>query len=208
VPCCANRRAEGEFSFKNSSFPSFRADCESGPDAYNPDMLHTLNALASRAVIERLVLLFNHVLASEPVATDRLRRHQGSCMQLHFNDWPGVLPALPVLAFRITPAGLIEWCGATFTETPTLHVRIDASNPAMAMAQALTGSRPKVEVSGDAAFAAELNWVFDNLRWDVEDDLARIVGQGPARELARVAGGIANGVREAARVLGGLVARR
>ena len=171
-------------------------------------MLHTLSALASQAVIERLVLLFNHVLAAEPVATDRLRPHRGSCLQLHFNGWPGMLPALPALAFRISAAGLIEWCGPGFTESPALHVRIDASNPALAMAQALSGTRPKVEVSGDAAFAADLNWVFDNLRWDVQDDLARIVGQGPAREIARVAGGIASGIREAAKVLGGLVARR
>jgi ubiquinone biosynthesis protein UbiJ len=159
-------------------------------------------------MIERLVLLFNHVLSSEPIATDRLRAHQGSCLQLHFDDWPGLLPALPALAFRVTPAGLIEWCGPEFADLPALHVRIDASNPALAMAQALTGTRPKVEVSGDAAFAADLNWVFDNLRWDVEDDLARIVGQGPAREISRLASGIASGVREAARVLGGLVSRR
>ena len=76
------------------------------------------------------------------------------------------------------------------------------------MAQALTGERPKVDVAGDAAFAADLSWLFDNLRWDVQDDLARLVGQAPAREMARVAGGIAAGLREAARAIGGLVAPR
>jgi len=76
------------------------------------------------------------------------------------------------------------------------------------MAQALAGARPKVDVSGDAAFAADLNWLFDNLRWDVQDDLARVVGQAPAREIARVASGIAAGMREAAKAVSGLVARR
>jgi ubiquinone biosynthesis protein UbiJ len=42
----------------------------------------------------------------------------------------------------------------------------------------------------------------------VQDDLARIVGQAPAREIARIAGGIAAGMREAVKTLSGLVARR
>ena len=75
------------------------------------------------------------------------------------------------------------------------------------MAQALTGKRPRIDVAGDAGFATDLNWLFDNLRWDVQDDLAGIVGQAPARELSRLAGGIAGAVREAVRTLSGLVAR-
>jgi ubiquinone biosynthesis protein UbiJ len=91
---------------------------------------------------------------------------------------------------------------------PDLCVGIDASNPALAAVQALTGERPRVEVSGDAAFAADLNWLFDNLRWDVQDDLANIVGPVPAREITRLGGGIAAGLREAVRTLGGLVQRQ
>ena len=159
------------------------------------------------AVIERLTLVVNHVLASEPVATERLRPHAGRCMQLHFDGWPALLPPLPATAFRVTPAGLIEWCGADLPAAPELRVSIDASNPALAMAQALAGTRPKVEVAGDAAFATDLNWLFDNLRWDVQDDLARVVGPAPAREIARVAQGIAAGMQEAARTLSDLVAR-
>ena len=59
--------------------------------------------------------------------------------------------------------------------------------------------------SGDAALATDLNWLFDNLRWDVQDDLARIVGQAPARELARVGAGVAAGLREAVSTVSGLV---
>ena len=171
-------------------------------------MFHSLNTLLGQAVIERLTLLVNHVLASEPVAMQRLATHAGRHIQLHFDGWPALLPPLPATAFRVTPAGLIEWCGADAVDEPDLRVNIDASNPALAMAQALSGTRPKVDVAGDAAFATDLNWLFDNLRWDVQDDLARIVGQAPAREIARVAGGIANGMREAAKAVSGLVGRR
>jgi ubiquinone biosynthesis accessory factor UbiJ len=83
-----------------------------------------------------------------------------------------------------------------------LEVEIDASNPALAMLQAASGTRPKIVVAGNAAFAADLNWLIDNLRWDVQDDLARFIGKGPAHELARVGGAVAGGLRAALRAFG------
>lgn len=170
-------------------------------------MFHNLNALFGRAAAERLTLWVNHLLQAEPVANERLRSHAGRCMQLHFDGWPSMLPPLPAAAFRVTPAGLIEWCGDDLPPDPDLRVSIDASNPARSLAQALAGTRPQVDISGDAAFATDLNWLIDNLRWDLQDDLARVVGEAPARELARLAGGVAAGLRQAVRTVGDLVAR-
>lgn len=170
-------------------------------------MFQALQALAAAAVMDRATLLVNHVLASEPVAQARLREHAGSCLQLQFDGWPTVLPPLPVTAFRVTPAGLVEWCGSEVPAEPELRVSVDASNPALLMARSLVGERPAIEVAGDAAFATDVNWLFDNLRWDVEDDLARIVGAAPAREIARLGRAIAAALRESARSLAGLAAR-
>ncbi|MDP9045228.1 MAG: hypothetical protein M3O01_10540 [Pseudomonadota bacterium] len=170
-------------------------------------MLHDLKTLFAREAVERVTLLVNHLLAGEPVANDRLRKHAGRCMQFHFEGWPARLPALPPMAFRVTPAGLIEWCGDDAPPNCDLLVSIEAGNPALALARAFSGQRPKVEVSGDAAFATDLNWLFDNLRWDMEDDLARLVGEAPAREIARLAAGVAAGIRALARSVGGVVAR-
>ena len=206
-----------EFSFKKHP-PSVRGTgvtaCQ---DAYNPCMLHTLNALLGSAVMERVTLLANHVIGAEPVAMARLKGHAARSIRLHFDGWPSMLPPLPATVFRVTPAGLLEWVGQESGEGDTpdvsdaaaadLRVSIDASNPAQAVAQAFLGERPKVEVAGDAAFAADLNWLFDNLRWDMQDDLERIVGAAPAREIARLAGGVANGLRSAARAAGGLARR-
>lgn len=202
------RQRAGGFSLKNHPLAGRSFGSEPGLHAYNPCMFNALNLMLGNAAIERITLLVNHVLGSEAVATERLRAHAGRCIQLHFDGWPAVLPPLPNTAFRVTPAGLMEWCGADELPAAVLRVGIDASNPALAMAQALTGERPKVDVAGDAAFAGDLNWLFDNLRWDVQDDLARLVGQAPAREIARVAGGIAAGMREAVRVFSGLAAPR
>jgi ubiquinone biosynthesis protein UbiJ len=52
---------------------------------------------------------------------------------------------------------------------------------------AAAGGRPPMEIRGDAALAAEVGWLAENLRWDIEDDLARIVGDLPAHQLAKTA---------------------
>jgi ubiquinone biosynthesis accessory factor UbiJ len=166
-------------------------------------MLHSLTAALNHAVMERATLWLNHVLGGEPVATQRLAPHAGRSIRVRFDGWPALLPALPPVVFRVTPAGLLEWCGdEAGAGEADLNVAVDASNPALAFAQALSGERPKVEVSGDAAFASDLNWLVDNLRWDYEDDLARVVGPAPARELARLASGAAAGLRALVRAVG------
>ena len=171
-------------------------------------MLNALLSLAQPAVMQRLTLLINHVLASEPVAATHLKPHAGRIILLQLNGWPSLLPPPPEMAFRVTAAALVEWCGDDPARAePDLRVSVDASNPALAFVQAFGGKRPRIDVAGDAAFAGDVNWLFDNLRWDLQDDLARIVGQAPARELARFATTLADGVRAAVGGLGGLVER-
>ena len=170
-------------------------------------MLNALRALAEPAVMQRATLLINHVLASEPVAAEHLRAHAGRIILLQFNGWPSLLPPLPGMAFRVTPAALVEWCGDEAVPAPDLRVAVDASNPALAVVQALGGKRPRIDVAGDAAFAADVNWLFDNLRWDLQDDLARVVGQAPARELVRLGSMLADALRAAAGGLGELSQR-
>ncbi len=170
-------------------------------------MFAALHSLAQPAVMQRATLLINHVLASEPVAAQRLRAHTGRSILLQFEGWPGLLPPLPVMAFRITPAALLEWCGPDAPPDADLRVSIDASNPALAFVQALGGKRPRVDVAGDAALATDVNWLFANLRWDIQDDLARLVGDMPARELARLGAVIAEGLRAATGTLASLAQR-
>ena len=157
--------------------------------------------------MERLVLLVNHVIAAEPAALERLRPHAARTMQIELTGWPTLLPAVGPFAFRVTPAGLVEWLPEASSPPPDLRVAVDASNPALALTRIVAGERPAITVSGDAAFASDLNWLIDNLRWDVQDDLARIVGDAPARQLAKVGGWRAprrsEGARSALRDLAG-----
>jgi ubiquinone biosynthesis accessory factor UbiJ len=163
---------------------------------------------AGAALMERCTLLANHVLASEPVATERLRAHVGKRLRIELRHWPALLPALPELNFDITPAGLLEWQGAPAADEPALRLTVDAGNPALLVARGLAGDRPQVEVQGDAALANDVSWLIDNLRWEVSDDLSRFVGPVAAQAIARVGRLFAQGLREALRLASNLAARR
>lgn len=166
-------------------------------------MLDALSNLLAPPVLERLTLVLNHVLRSEAVATERLRPHSGRTVTLSLAGWPALLPAPPALAWRVSAAGLLEWCGLPGgpgpgeTPAPDLRVTIDAANPAALFARALAGERPAVQVEGDAAFAADIGWLLQNLRWDVAADLERLFGPVLAQQLHELARALARGLRSA-----------
>jgi transcriptional regulator with XRE-family HTH domain len=49
----------------------------------------------------------------------------------------------------------------------------------------LRGDKPSVRIEGDVQLAAEVNWLIDHVRWDAEEDLARLVGDATAHTLAQ-----------------------
>jgi ubiquinone biosynthesis protein UbiJ len=171
--------------------------------AYNLRMFEDLQASLGAAAMTRLTLLANHVLHGEATATERLRAHTGRCIAFELRRWPALLPPPAPLVFRITPAGLLEWCGDAPPAQIDLRAGIDASNPALLFVQGLAGERPNVDVQGDAALATDVSWLVENLRWDIEDDLERVLGPLPARQIARLAALFAQGLRSALHVIVG-----
>jgi ubiquinone biosynthesis accessory factor UbiJ len=161
-------------------------------------MLNALHDLLAPAAMARTTLVLNHVLAAEPVATERLRPHAGRRIEIRPQAWPALLPPLPRLAFAVTPAGLLDWDGQASGAPADLTVRFDASNPALLATRALAGETPQVEIDGDAQLAADVNWLLQNLRWDVEADLERVLGPAAAHQVVRLGGGLARGVKAAA----------
>jgi ubiquinone biosynthesis protein UbiJ len=157
-------------------------------------MLQNLNALLAPALMDRLVLVVNHVIAAEPQAVARMLPHQGQVLRLELLQLPRLLP-VPPLAFRITPAGLMEWCRDPVDAD--LRVRLEASNPAALAFQVLGGKVPPVVIEGDAGLAADVDWLLKNLRWDVADDLQRLFGPTMAHELHRLGSGLARAVGKA-----------
>lgn len=150
-----------------------------------PWPLPSLSPLLMPALQDRLVLLINHVVSREPIAAKRLQPLAGRGLVVHLARWPALLPAAPDLILGVTPAGLFERLDAPPPGLGGLRIEIDASNPAKLALGALSGEAPSVSVQGDAAFAGEMHWLMDNLRWDIEDDLAGITGPLAARQLAQ-----------------------
>ena len=60
---------------------------------------------------------------------------------------------------------------------------------------ALAGKAPPVKIEGDVQLAAEIGWLADNLRWDVEEDLSRLIGDAPAHTLVGAARQMLAGLR-------------
>lgn len=170
-------------------------------------MLHVVTELIAPAAMDRLTLVLNHVLGSEPQATARLLPHAGASVALIAEGWPVLLPPVPPMSFRITPAGLLEWCGMAGVDRPDLRLHLNAADPARLAVQLLSGETPAVRVEGDAQLATDIGWLLDNLRWDVEADLERLFGATAAHSIYRLGAGVASGLRAALRGFGALAAQ-
>ncbi len=121
----------------------------------------------------RVVLLLNHVLMQEPQAMQRLVRQTGRVVLTQWRSF--------TFTVKVTPAGLLDLAGEG--ATPDLTLVLSEESP-FALAQGLVqGAKPPVRIEGDVQLAAEVNWLADNLRWDVEEDLSRIVGDAPSHLL-------------------------
>ncbi|RZJ26532.1 MAG: hypothetical protein EOO54_02505 [Haliea sp.] len=140
-------------------------------------------------VQHRLVLLLNHVLMQEPEAQARLARQSGRVVEARWRQF--------VVRFVATPAGLLDLAAPSAKADLTLEVT-EGSPLALAQA-AVRGDKPPVRIAGDVQFAAEINWLVDNVRWDVEEDLSRVIGDAPAHAI----GGAARRMAEALRRFAG-----
>ena len=133
----------------------------------------------------RLVLLLNHVLQQEPQAMDRLRRQQGKRLQL---SWGGI-----ELVLQPTPAGLLALSQPG--ESSDLQLRVAEASP-LAMAQTLLGGgKPPGGVQGGGQGAGGGAWLVGNPRWDLEEDLSRLLGDPVAHQLVAAGRTLVQGLR-------------
>ena len=138
-----------------------------------------------RGAQHRLTLLLNHVLMQEAEAMERLARQKGRVARVQWRDF--------FMALRITPAGLLEL--APQDAAPDLRLEVAETSPLALAKGAISGARPAIRIEGDVQLAAEINWLADNVRWDVEEDLARLVGDAPAHAIASAARQAAGALR-------------
>ncbi|MFM7697275.1 MAG: hypothetical protein ACKO5X_01400 [Limnohabitans sp.] len=135
---------------------------------------------------DKCVLLLNHVLGQEPVATERLRRQQGRCVQVSWRDYR--------LQWVITPAGLLTRADADLSAD--LHLHISQDQPLTLLQTLAKGEKPAMRIDGDVILAADINWLVDHVRWDMEEDLSRVFGDAAAHHLVSFFKRVASALRE------------
>jgi len=120
----------------------------------------------------------NHVLGSEPWASAALAKHAGKTILLQ-------LP-LGNLCFEITSAGLLNVLNQTDSPSLTLEVSSKALGELAASSGSLREQAFKaVKLTGDAELAQLIGRLAGQLRWEYEEDLARLVGDAPAHFAVR-----------------------
>jgi ubiquinone biosynthesis accessory factor UbiJ len=129
---------------------------------------------------QRVVLLLNHVLQQEPEALARLKRQKGQVAGMEY--------AQVAMKFIVTPAGLLDL--APPDAEPDLSLKVLDTNPLSLLQTLISGNKPRMEISGDVMLAAEINWLVDHVRWDIEEDLSRIMGDVPAHTLMKAVRGL------------------
>lgn len=116
----------------------------------------------------------NHLVQQTPGAADALRRHAGMSVRLDL--------ALTQVDLRIADDGCfseaaIDTPDGTIRPTPALLARLPLFGRA---------ALREADYQGDAALLATLDRVFRQLDWDVEADLAPLVGDAAAHRLHRL----------------------
>ncbi len=133
------------------------------------------------AVQARVLLLINHVISREAAALDMLKPHAGRRLRVEAADVPGWLPKPPPMRVLITPAGLFDSDNHAGDEPGDLTLRLSVPTPPQLLDLLAGNAAPRVRIDGDADLAADMHWLVDNLRWDIEADLAQALGPTPAR---------------------------
>ena len=133
----------------------------------------------------RIVLLLNHVLMQEPEALGRLVRQKGRVVRM---SWRAIQ-----VKFVVTPAGLLDL--AAPDAVPELTLSVTEESAVAVVQAALRGDKPAVRIEGDVQLAAEVNWLVDHVRWDMEEDLSKIIGDAPAHAVGQAARRMAQALR-------------
>lgn len=126
--------------------------------------------MVARAALSAL----NHVLGGEAWARERLRLFAGQHLRLQGGP----------LAIELTvdSQGFLQRREPQAGETPAVTIELPADAPFRLLRgrDAVFGA---ARLTGSADFAETLAFVFRNLRWDIEEDLSRVVGDIVAHRL-------------------------
>ncbi len=126
----------------------------------------------------RIVLLLNHVLQQEPEAMQRLARQKGRVVKFAWQQYTMLLTPSAV--------GLLALASQPESKNSKIDLLLEVIDTDVAELgrKLMQGDKPNVRIEGDVQLAADVQWLAQNVQWDLEGDLARIVGNVPAHHIA------------------------
>lgn len=136
----------------------------------------------------------NHLLRGEDWARQRLAPFSGRCIALDAGPFSAQA--------RITPEGCFSALAADPADPPAPDVTL--SLPPDFPFRALVdraGLLAEIRISGTADLTEALGFVFRNLSWDIEGDLAQVLGDIPARRVLQGGRAFVKGKQQAAQNL-------
>jgi ubiquinone biosynthesis accessory factor UbiJ len=120
-------------------------------------------------------LALNHLLDRERWAREKLAAFADQVLEVR-------APPLPALRFTISSDGRLQAGGVEPSLVVTLRPEIIP-----ALARGSDHALRTIQVSGNAQLANEVMFLARHLRWDVEEDLSRLLGDVAAHRLAQAA---------------------
>ena len=141
----------------------------------------------------------NKLLQREPWARERLARHAGKTVRFVAGSW--------VVSLSLQAGALVQASDPAIVPDVTLTI---PANRLGQLPQVLRSADPGeiaelMHVQGDAGLARVVSDLARELRWDIEDDLAAVVGDVAAMRLISGAKLFVGGVRQAGKRLAGNV---
>lgn len=127
----------------------------------------------SGALADGVAAALNHLLAAAPWAREALLRHAGQTAAF----------SLPPLELALTVAA----DGSVRAAAPGVSADVRIALTQGAAIRVLAGDLPAArgaQIEGDTGLAATIRLLAQNLRWDYEEDLARVVGDIAAHRAA------------------------
>ncbi|WP_019936973.1 SCP2 domain-containing protein [Bordetella sp. FB-8] len=145
-----------------------------------PSFLPPVSRLAAGAL--------NALLGREPWAGERLARHAGKTVRFAWGRQR--------LSLTLSSDGRVSPADEAIVPDVVLTLRSEKIRLAGLPAAGLPDFAEVTHISGDAGLAQVVGDLARDLRWDPEDDLARVMGDIPASRLVSGARAAASGVRD------------
>jgi ubiquinone biosynthesis protein UbiJ len=138
------------------------------------------------------IAFVNHLLGHEAWARERLQAHSAKTLAIH-------IAPFGALSLRIGTDGLLE--AAAAGAPPDLRLDLNAGSM-LGLMRGDAAAMREVKIIGDIELAECVQFLFRNLRWDIEEDLSKIVGDAAAHRSVESGRAFFNWQRDSAQRMG------